>query len=231
MNRVFLILTILSCLATTALAQRKPVPKRPAAKPPVAAKTVQDAVPIKPVIHIYTSDLHRFSITFPDNWYIADDKFTEKVEEKGIDLSLKPPDTDDALAKARLERSLQNVKILVTAVRTSPDSSNNAIIRVSVESLILKPQVRDAVDYFDLMRSMFRSMKLPADFKYSETQAEQLGTHQFAFLDVSTNAGKKRLYATVRNRYAIMFTLSYTNDEDLRALQQILTLASFDVGK
>ena len=226
MNKVFVILAVLTCLASTALAQRKPAPKRPTAKRAVTAKPDPN-VPIKPVIHTFTSGLHRFSITFPNNWYIADDKFAEKVEEKGIDLSLKAPETDDTLAKARLERSLQNVKVLVTAVRASADSSSNAIIRVSAENLILKPQVRDAVDYFDLMRSMFRSMKLPADFKYSETQAEQLGTHQFAFLDISTTAGKKRMYATVRNRYAIMFTLSYTNDEDLRALQQMLTMASF----
>lgn len=229
MNKVFLILIVWSCLAITAIAQRKPIVKRSAAKPPAAAKLVPDTVPIKAVIHTFTSELHRFSITFPGNWYIADDKFVEKVEEKGIDLSLKAPDTADPMEKARLDRSLQNVKVLVTAVRASADSNNNAIIRVSAESLILKPQVRDAVDYFDLMRSMFRSMKLPADFKYSETQAEQLGTHQFAFLDISTNAGKKRMYATVRNRYAIMFTLSYSDDEDLRALQQILTTANFDV--
>ena len=228
MKIVFAILAVWSCLGVTAYAQRRHVSKRPTAKPRAAAPT-PSAVPVKPVNRTFTSVLHGFSITFPDNWYIADDKFAEKVEEKGIDLSLKAPDTDDALAKARLERSLQNVEILVTAVRTASDSGSNAIIRVSAENLILKPQVRDAVDYFDLMRSMFRSIKLPADFKYSETQAEQLGTHQFAFLDISTNAGKKRMYATVRNRFAIMFTLSYTNDEDLRALQQMLTTATFGV--
>jgi protein tyrosine phosphatase (PTP) superfamily phosphohydrolase (DUF442 family) len=46
--------------------------------------------------------------------------------------------------------------------------------------------VKDAVDYFDLMRSQFAVMKLAADFKYSETQAEKLGLKQFAFLDTST---------------------------------------------
>jgi len=226
MKKVFAILAM-SCLAGTAIAQRKPVANRPAARRPVTSKPVPRSVPVKPVNHTFTSELHHFTITFPDDWSIADDKFAEKVEEKGIDLSLKAPDTADPMAKARLDRSLQNVKVLVTAVRANADSNNNAIIRVSAESLILKPQVRDAVDYFDLMRSMFQSMKLPADFKYSETQAEQLGSHQFAFLDVSSSAGKKRMYATVRNRYAIMFTLSYTTDEDLQTLRQILAKGDF----
>ena len=226
MSRFFIILATSFCLVSTAAAQRRPIAKKPAAKPPVA-KPAPTAVPVKPAIHTFTSVERGFSLTFPDNWYIADDKFVEKVEEKGIDLSLKAPDTADPIAKAQLDRSLQNVEILATAVRTGADSTNNAIIRVSAENLILKPQVRDAVDYFDLMRAMFRTMKLPADFKYSETQAEQLGRHQFAFLDVSTNVGKKRMYATVRNRYAIMFTLSYTNAEDIQTLRQILTKAEF----
>jgi hypothetical protein len=70
-------------------------------------------------------------------------------------------------------------------------------------------------------------MKLPSDFKYSETQAEQLGSHQFAFLDASSNAGKKRLYATVRKGYAILFSLSYTKDEDLAVLREVLRNGNF----
>lgn len=230
MNKVFAISFVCLCLVIVATAQRKPVVKRAAAKPVSAAKPATNpVVPVKPVNRTFISEDYDFSITFPDNWYIADDKFDEKVEQEGIDLSLKAPDTTDPIAKARLERSLKNVKILVTAFRAKPDSSNGAIIRVSAEDLILKPQVRDAVDYFDLMRAMFRTMKLPADFKYSETQAEQLGRHQFAFLDISTNAGKKRMYATVRNRTAIMFTLSYTNDEDLQTLRRVLTEGNFSL--
>ena len=230
MNKVFVISIACFCLSATAVAQRKPAVKRVLAKPVTTAKPAATPTPpVKPVNRTFTSEDYDFSITFPDNWYIADDKFAEKIQEEGIDLSLKAPDTADPIAKARLDRSLQNVKILVTAFRAKPDSGNSAIIRVSAEDLILKPQVRDAVDYFDLMRAMFSTMKLPADFKYSETEAEQLGRHQFAFLDISTNAGKKRMYATVRNRTAIMFTLSYTSDDDLQTLRRVLTVGNFSL--
>jgi len=110
-----------------------------------------------------------------------------------------------------------------------PGSNDNAIMRAAVEDLTLTPQVKDAVDYFDLMRSQFAVMKLPADFKYSETQAEKLGAKQFAYLDTASNAGKKRMYATVRNGYAILFTLSYTKPEDLAAMRQILAGGDFRI--
>jgi len=70
-------------------------------------------------------------------------------------------------------------------------------------------------------------MKLPTDFRYSETQAEKLGAKQFAYVDVSSNAGKKRMYATLRNGHAIMFTLSYTKPEDLATMRQILSTGNF----
>ncbi len=88
-------------------------------------------------------------------------------------------------------------------------------------------EVRDAVDYFDLMRSQFKVMKLPPNFTYSETQAEKLGSRQFAYLDVSSDAGKKRMYATVKKRYAILFTVSYKDERDLQTMRQILSAGNF----
>ena len=124
------------------------------------------------------------------------------MKSSGYDITLKAPDNVSGASKIQLEKALQKVKILVTGYRSIPGSADNAILRVSVEDLRTVPAVKDAVDYFDLMRSQFAVMKLPTDFKYSETQAEKLGAKQFAYVDVSSNAGKKRMYATVRNGHA-----------------------------
>jgi hypothetical protein len=72
-------------------------------------------------------------------------------------------------------------------------------------------------------------MSLPADMKYSETQAEQLGKQQFGFLDTRSNAGKKRMYATVRKGVAVMFTISYTKDADLATLRDVLARGNFEL--
>ena len=72
-------------------------------------------------------------------------------------------------------------------------------------------------------------MRLPSDFKYSETQAEALGRKQFGFLDITSKAGTKRLYATVRGRQAILFTLTYTDDADLEAMRRVLSEGNFSL--
>ena len=108
-----------------------------------------------------------------------------------------------------------------------PDYSGSILFLEDVQE---NPKIKDAVDYFDLMRSQISTMKLPPDFKYSETQAEKLGAMQFGYLETSSNAGKKRMYATVRGGYAIMFTLSYSADADLVTLRRILEEGNFSIN-
>ena len=176
-----------------------------------------------------TNSIYGFRITFPDTWLIPGNDFEDYMKSQGFDISLKTPDSLKGASKIQLDRSLEKVKVLVTAYRSLPGSNDNAIMRIAVENLTMTPQVKDAVDYFDLMRSQFAAMKPPADFKFSETQAEKLGAKQFAYLDTTSNSGKKRMYATVRNGYAILFTLSYTKPEDLATIRQLLAGGDFRI--
>ena len=198
---------------------------------PVSPAVRLNAVPDKGEVRgdVYRNQTYRFEIAFPDAWRITGDDFGDFARTQGYDLSLKAPDALPGVNQAQLNRALQNVTVLLTAYRATEGSKDGAILRISTEDLYAVPQVKDAVDYFDLMRSQFGTMKLPADFKYSETQAEKLGRKQFAFLDTSTSAGKKRLYATVKGRRAIMFTLSYRTDDDLKTMRQILSAGDFNI--
>lgn len=179
--------------------------------------------------NVYRNTEFGFEISFPADWQIAGDDVGEYLRTQGYDLSLKAPEDLTNVNKVAINRALKNVTVLLTALHSSEGSKDGAILRVSAEDLTPVPQVNDAVDYFDLMRSQFSTMKLPADFRYSETQAERLGTKQFAFLETATTAGKKRMYATVKGRHAIMFTLSYRTDRDLQAMRQILAAGEFNI--
>ena len=77
------------------------------------------------------------------------------------------------------------------------------------------------------MRSQMNLVKMPAGFKYSETDAEQLGPNQFAYLDSSQGEVKTRVYVTVRKKFAILFSLEYAADEDLEVFRDLLARAKF----
>lgn len=197
--RKFVAVIFVTLLFTTfASAQTKPKPK-PRPTPAKAAPSVDKGTVSG---RTYTNKTFRFEVTFPDTWQIS-------------------------LANTQLDTIVKNVTVLLNVHRSTKSKTDNATIRISVEDLSPNPQVKDAVDYFDAIRSSYGSMKLPADFKYSETQAEQLGAMQFGYLDTSTAGGKKRMYATVRDGFAVMFTISYSKDADLQTLRSVIEQGNF----
>ena len=224
---------ILLTFSSFAAAQVKPrptplkipagVPIKPGTTPkPIAAKNAVD--PGKVSGRTYTNETFNFKVTFPDTWLIPDSDFEASMKARGFDHRV--ADTA-SLAPATLARFKKQVTILLTAYRSMPGTPDNAVVIISVENLAAVPQIKDAVDYIDAIRAPLTTAKLPAGFKYSETQAEQLGAMQFAFIDTSTVTQKKRMYATVRNGFAIMFTISYTKVEDLQTLRQVLENGNF----
>jgi hypothetical protein len=227
MRSLFVVLLLVAAASSSAQAPKRKIP--PAKIPAVVPASKMSASNAAATARTYTSSAYGFRITFPDTWLIPGSDFEETMRSQGYDISLKTPDGLRGASKVQLDRSLEKVKVLVTAYRSMPGAADNAIMRVAAEDLTLTPQVKDAVDYFDLMRSQFAVMKLPADFNYSDTQAEKLGSKQFAYLDTSSMAGKKRMYATVRNGYALLFTLSYTKPEDLATMRQVLAGGDFRI--
>lgn len=235
----YLFLLILLVAAPTQLIAQKIIREPRTPQPQATPRPVLQAPPVAPVQskpsgdqsggNVYRNLTHGFEVTFPENWTITGDEFGEYALTHGYDLRLRAPNELPGPSRNQLDRALKNVSILLTAYRPSANAKESAILRISTEDLMGLNQLKDAVDYFDLMRSQFRTMKLPADFKYSETQAEKLGRKQFAFIDTDSSAGKKRLYATVKNRHAIMFSLSYRTDDDLRTMRQILSAGNFNI--
>lgn len=214
--------------ASLAVGQDRPIPPGvPIKEVPPAEKPESLAAGV--ASRTYTNPELGFRITFPDEWLIPDDDFEEYLKSQGIDIGLKAPESIGRIDQIQLERALERVRVLVTAYRSMPGSADNAIVRVAAEDLSTVPQVKDAVDYVDLMRSQFAAARTPPDFKYSETQAERLGKHQFAFIDTENNAGKKRMYVTVRRGVALLFTLSYSKPVDLVTFRKIMAEADFGI--
>lgn len=214
---------------------------KPTIKPTVIKSSANKPIVATPVLAVdkpifdageivgktYANKNFNFAVTLPDDWEIADDDFEQRLRKEGFNLSVETPKAASAGAQSKLNAAANRVRVLLTAYKAAPDTNETAILRVSIEDLRSVPQVKDAVDYFDSMRATYQNIKLPAGFKYSETQAEKLGAMQFGFLDVSSGAGKKRMYATVRGGHALMFTLTYKSEEDLQTLKSVLAAGEF----
>lgn len=163
----------------------------------------------------YENKKFNFRITVPDDWFVAGPDFERILKENGHDLGTEA-----------ITRSGRPFDVLLTAFRSDKIRSG-AVLRVTAENVTSYPQIRDAVDYLDAITAVYASVQLPSDFTYSAVKAEALGSHQFAYLDTTASAGKKRMYVTVRNGWAVMFTLSYFNESDLQAVRDMLAQGEF----
>jgi hypothetical protein len=231
--RMFLILAVSVVLtASAAEAQtRRPAAgrvKTTPAKTTSAARGTLDKGSVSG--RTYTNGQLGFSVRFPDTWLMGDDEFFTYMKSKGYDLMPKPPKAATPATQAKVNAAFNRLTILITAFRSMPGTPENAVLRVAAEDIsklnTTRP-VNDAVDYVDLMRSQMGGMTMPADYKYSETQAEKLGARQFAYIDTSDKQGKTRMYVTVSRGYAVLFSLNYTADDDLATFREIMATANF----
>ena len=246
MMRDFSILILSVGMFGAACAQTAQVPANLPAKPSspgnVASRTVTGPSAVGAIDRgtvagqTYVNKSFGFEVTFPDMWLVVDDKVLANAKTKGFDLDLKPPKAANSLVQSQLEAAFKRVTVLVSAYRSPPGSPENAVAYVAVEdvrNLNTNRPVKDAVDYVDLIRSTYQSTyklaNMPPDFQYSETEAERLGSDQYAYLDTVSKEGKSRLYVTVRGGYAILFSLNYSSDADLATFRDMLARANFSL--
>ncbi len=216
---LILLLSPFSFAQKKAKAKPRSAPAKTVAKPTIDMGTVSGRT--------YTNKMLGFEVTFPLSWLIPDSDFEAYMKKQGYDLSLKAPDSLPMPSKAAVNKALKQVTVLLTAYRSMPGSADNAIVRISAEDLKQNPQIKNAADYLDAIRTMYKSLKPPPDFTYSDTEAETLGGHQFGYLDVSSDAGKRRMYVSVRNGFAVLLTLSYSQFDDLDTFRRVLDNGNF----
>lgn len=229
-----MVLTLLGISVSVSIAQAKrtaSLRRAPTAPRSAARSTVASAVPRGTVSgRTYTNKGLGFSLTFPDTWFIQDDDLVVRMKKAGYDISPKPPKAANPADQKNVDAAFYRLKILLTVYRSLPGTDGNSVGRIAVENVRLlntNRPVKDAVDYVDLVRSQMAAVNMPPDQKFSETQAEKLGLNQFAFIDTSDKNTKTRMYVTVRNGYAILFSLNYSTDEDLATFRDVLARTEF----
>lgn len=177
----------------------------------------------------YVNERLDLEITFPMSWSLPGGDYESMMKPKRIDPKLKASDDLPLDDQQRINKQLEKVTVLLTAYNELPGRARQSTIRVATERIDSLTKIKDSVDYFDYMRSVFRSMSLPEGFSYSETKVKTFGSNQLAYLDITAADGNKRMFAKVRGRDVILFTLTYFEDADLDTMDQILAGANFNI--
>ena len=171
----------------------------------------------------YTNQHFGFSLSFPKGWIVADQEVTSTAKAVGSDIVA---GTDEKKNKA-IKDSMAKEVVLLNLMKKPLGAFGNAMFMM-VATRQASPKVTPSM-VAEATKSVFSSS--PALKLTGDTQVKTIVGRQFALLDyeitVNERTVKSKFHVTMVGTYALTFSLSYTEDEDLAELQKIVDSIRF----
>lgn len=208
-------LTVSAQTKTRAKPAPKPVPKVLPSTAELDKGTIEDGQ--------YTNKYFGITFQVPENWQVQEEIINKIIKDQGA----KSVKAKTNAGQKALNQASNRVTVAVTAFKNQFLSNDNASFVLSFEDLRPVPTVKDAVDYLQLLVTTLKQVQLPPGMKYSEIQAEKLGTRQFGFIEINRKEATQRMYVTVKKNYAIFFVFTYNDAADLETMRTMLANGNF----
>jgi hypothetical protein len=172
----------------------------------------------------YKNKFFGVKLILPEEWLIQESQINDAIKQVGAEMVKgKTSQTQKAYDSAT-----QRLAVLLTTSKDILGIENNATLIFSAEKSAPLVQIRNGQDYLRLNIQTFKKLKLPADFKYSETiSAEKFGNETFYYIQVDRATYRQRFYAIYRKGYSLFFTLSYASNEDLETMKKVIRDSDF----
>ncbi len=177
---------------------------------------------------VYTNDFFNLKVKIPATWSVMNENDRMALMQKAGNIIA---GNDKNMQSALNAQDFKNLVFLFASespVGAPVDFNPN--FSIGAENLAGSPGVKSGNDVLLDTKKLLGNSAVTAEFPTGIYQKE-VGGLTFDVLDVTLTMGKKKiqekLYATVRKRYALMFTLSYERPQDLQKLESILSDTSF----
>ena len=177
----------------------------------------------------YSQPYFGFSIDFPEDWVIQSREVNEGMMDMGGDLIA----GEDQNLKARLKASEMNIVNLFAVMQHelgAPVAFNPSILSVA-ERIKNFPGIHTGEDYLFHARKLLESGQVKSTFP-KPVYPELVGGQEFYVmtmeLPVMGTVVHQKYYATILRGYALGIILSYSTDEELEQLTEVLGTLRFE---
>ncbi|MBK9156199.1 MAG: hypothetical protein IPM25_18660 [Chloracidobacterium sp.] len=165
----------------------------------------------------YTNDFFEFNLEFPAEWTVVDQETSGATVKIGTDF-LKGKDERSNRA---LEASTKSEVVLFHLARKPIGSIGNCSFMIAVlkqpSAHVLPTMVAEAT------KSMF--VNSPNLKIVKDTRTGTVGRQKVAMVDYELSAGEQKVsilyYVAIVKGYSFSFSLTFSNEEDRKALEQI----------
>ena len=172
--------------------------------------------------HTYTHDYFNLSVTIPDEWYIQNRRESDRLMQAGV-AAFRPDD------QPAVQMSQQYTLNLLSAFRHppgTPDVSNHSLMLMAEDVSIL-PGLKHGQDFlYTTRQSMakittikFECGPIETGFKIGSLPAARM---QVVIFDTSGQEVYQDYYAARRGDYFLAVVLSYSDDDELDSLLEIM---------
>ncbi len=176
----------------------------------------------------YSNDFFNMSFTVPADWTISSKEEMKQIFQAGVDEI----GSDDKETEKKLKLAEAKTLYLAYASKHPLDYAEgfNPNLNVVCENLSLTSLViKTSSDYAE---AALKNMQSTMDgYTFSDIQTKTISGAEFAIVDAVLDYSgveiRQQLVSTLKNNYAILFTLTYLEDTELDELQAIMDSISF----
>jgi len=172
---------------------------------------------------VYSNTYFGFKMILPTDWSIQDQQSIKQIMDSGSEIIA----GEDENLKTLMKYSEKQVVTLLAAYKHplgAPVSFNPNIICVA-ERVRHIPGIKSGKDYLFHTRKTIELGQLEYSFP-KEIYSENIGGMDFSVMCADVAIGQmtvhQRIYSAIIKGYALMFTVSFTNDEEDSFLQDVL---------
>ena len=176
----------------------------------------------------YTNEFFGLSIQIPDKWAVQDKQSVDEMQEVGKDAVA----GDDKELKKALDES-KNTSLNLLTVFQHPLGSNitfNPSFVSIAENVSQFPSIKTGKEYLEGTKEILKKAQVEYVFG-KDIYEEKIDGISFNVMELSVTVNNikifQKYYSTITNKYSLNFIITYTTDEELKSVQQVLNSIKF----
>ncbi|KAB3526770.1 hypothetical protein [Alkaliphilus serpentinus] len=177
----------------------------------------------------FTNDYFGFFVEIPEEWIIASEEEIATITNAGKDLIVGEDEEKEKEYDLSMEQTLNMIFAFKYPLSYTEGFNPSFLTMAENLDLLTGLTIKDGADYLANMEEVIKLTGMPYVFK--EVYTENIGGREFHVLESYVDIGVAKIiqknYSAIINKYALVFSVSYSNEAEEMEVKEILNSLKF----
>lgn len=178
---------------------------------------------------IYSNEYFNMTLEVPESWSVLNEDEKKELMDKGMELVTGDDKDFEKQIKNSEYRSVYLISAYKHPLNTQVDFNPNFMSLA--EKISFYQGVKDGKKYLEESKKMLEKTQVPYKFE-KDIYIEKVGNKDFYVMETYIEVGEMKVtqeyYSRIEKGYALNFILSYSNEEDKKAVKDTLSTVKFN---